>query len=191
MENVSDAVTGVIELEKNLVFLLDLEKAIAELNPELALKAPAGGSTPLEFNLDRPIRVLHADDSNVIRHNVRIRLEENGHFTVHSVGNGEEAWNYLVNIREKALAPGSSLSDFVDIVLTDIEMPGMDGYHLCKRIKEAPEFKDIPVVLFSSLITEKLVHKGQSVGADGQFSKPDLSLMSFMRDLIERKLKAA
>lgn len=191
MENVSDAVTGVIELEENLVFLLDLEKAIAELNPELALKAPAGGSAPLEFNLDRPIRVLHADDSNVIRHNVRIRLEENGHFTVQSVGNGEEAWNYLVNIREKALAQGSSLSDFVDIVLTDIEMPGMDGYHLCKRIKEAPEFKDIPVVLFSSLITEKLVHKGQSVGADGQFSKPDLSLMSFMRDLIERKLKAA
>ena len=192
MENVSDAVTGVLELEKNLVFLLDLEKAIGELNPELALKAPSDGAgSPFEFNLDKPIKVLHADDSNVIRHNVRLRLEENGHFAVHSVANGDEAWEYLMNLKDKALAEGSSLYDSVDIVLTDIEMPGMDGYHLCKRIKESPDFKDLPVILFSSLITEKLIHKGQSVGADGQFSKPDLSLLGFMRDLIEKRQKAA
>ena len=192
MENVSDAVTGVIELENNLVFLLDLEKAIAELNPELALKAPsAAAEGRLEFSLDRPIKVLHADDSNVIRHNVRARLEENGHFAVHSVGNGEEAWNHLMSLREKARAEGAALTDFVDVVLTDIEMPGMDGYHLCKRIKDSPEFKDVPVILFSSLITDKLIHKGQSVGADGQFSKPDLSLLSFMKELVENRQKAA
>jgi two-component system chemotaxis response regulator CheV len=70
-------------------------------------------------------------------------------------------------------------------------MPGMDGYHLCKKIKESEEFKDIPVILFSSLITDKLIHKGQSVGADGQFSKPDLSLLSFMKELVEKRQKAA
>jgi two-component system chemotaxis response regulator CheV len=122
---------------------------------------------------------------------VRARLEEAGHFAVHSVGNGEEAWNHLLSLREKALAEGVALTELVDVVLTDIEMPGMDGYHLCKRIKESPEFKDIPVILFSSLITDKLIHKGQSVGADGQFSKPDLSLLSFMKDLVEKKQKAA
>jgi two-component system chemotaxis response regulator CheV len=145
MENVSDAVTGVIELEKNLVFLLDLEKAIAELNPELALKAPSTAAEGrLEFGLDRPIWVLHADDSNVIRHNVRARLEQNGHFAVHSVGNGEEAWNHLVSLREKALAEGVTLTELVDVVLTDIEMPGMDGYHLCKRIKESANSRTFP-----------------------------------------------
>ena len=68
-----------------------------------------------------------------------------------------------------------------NVVLTDIEMPGIDGFHLCKLIKDDPELKSIPVVLFSSLITEKLLHKGAAVGADGQFSKPDSDgLMRFV-----------
>ena len=192
MENVSDAVTGVIELENKLVFLLDLEKAIAELDPELALKAPSGNSDgAMDFNLGKPIKVLHADDSNVIRHNVKMRLEDKNNFVVQSAINGEEAWNMLVGIKEKAREQGCALSEFVDVVLTDIEMPGMDGYHLCKRIKDDPGLKDVPVILFSSLIADKLLHKGKEVGADGQFAKPDLTLMTFMKDLVEKKKKAA
>jgi two-component system chemotaxis response regulator CheV len=59
--------------------------------------------------------------------------------------------------------------------LSDIEMPRMDGYHLCQKIKNDQILKALPVVLFSSLITDKLRHKGQSVGVDAQFSKPNLS----------------
>ncbi|HOW55515.1 MAG TPA: chemotaxis protein [Syntrophorhabdaceae bacterium] len=194
MENVSDAVTGVIELENKLVFLLDLEKAIAELNPEFALKAPSeeeGGAGSIKLDLDKPIKVLHADDSNVIRHNVKLRLEEHNNFIVHSVTNGEEAWRYLAEIEEQARQNGSDITEFVDVVLTDIEMPGMDGYHLCKKIKEDQGLSNVPVILFSSLINEKLIHKGQSVGADGQFAKPDLGLMTFMRDLVQKRQKAA
>ena len=70
-------------------------------------------------------------------------------------------------------------------------MPGMDGYHLCKLIKDDPEvLKSIPVVLFSSLITEKLLHKGAAVGADGQFSKPDLTLMRFIKEAVEKRRAA-
>lgn len=192
MENMSDAVTGVIELDGKLVFMLDLEKAIAELNPDLALEAPSDSqATPGKIHEGRPIRVLHVDDSNVIRRNVKARLEEQGDIAVVSAGNGQEAWNWLIEMNTKAAAPDSQLSDYVDIVLTDIEMPVMDGYHLCKRIKESPEFQKLPVVLFSSLITDKLIHKGESVGADGQFSKPDMSLIGFIRDLINKREKAA
>ncbi|HVN95804.1 MAG TPA: chemotaxis protein [Syntrophorhabdaceae bacterium] len=192
MDGVSDAVTGVIELENKLVFLLDLEKAISELNPELAIKSSSSDdATPFEFNLDKPIKVLHADDSNVIRHNVKLRLEENHCFSVDSVINGEEAWKHLVALKENAHKQGRELTDFVDVVLTDIEMPGMDGYHLCKRVKEDQELKTLPVILFSSLITDKLAHKGEAVGADGQFAKPDLKLLGFMRELVEKRRKAA
>jgi two-component system, chemotaxis family, chemotaxis protein CheV len=192
MENVSDAITGVIELEGKLVFLLDLEKAISELNPELAIKPSSEEDDGvLTFDLDKPIKVLHADDSNVIRHNVKLRLEEKKGFTVQSVINGDDAWKYLLDIKENAHKNGYQLDTLIDVILTDIEMPGMDGYHLCKRIKEDQELKSIPVILFSSLITEKLVHKGEAVGADGQFAKPDLKLITFMKDLVEKRRKAA
>jgi two-component system chemotaxis response regulator CheV len=93
-------------------------------------------------------------------------------------------------VKKKCGANGEMLSTYVDVVLTDIEMPGMDGYHLCKLIKDDQVLKSIPVVLFSSLITEKLLHKGAAVGADGQFSKPDLTLMQFMKEAVERRRAA-
>jgi two-component system, chemotaxis family, chemotaxis protein CheV len=192
MENVSDAVTGVIELDGRLVFLLDLEKAISELNPELAIKPSSENDDgTFTFDLDKPIIVLHADDSNVIRHNVKLRLDEKRGFTVQSVINGDDAWKYLLNIKENAHKQGYGPDTLLDVVLTDIEMPGMDGYHLCKKIKEDQELKSIPVILFSSLITEKSIHKGEAVGADGQFAKPDLKLINFMKELVEKRRKAA
>ena len=192
MENMSDAVTGIVELDNKLVFMLDLEKAIAELDPNLALKAPQGDEyVSADAHQGKLIRILHVDDSNVIRRNVKARLEEQGDITVVSTGNGNEAWNWLVEANSKALSTGSKLSDHIDVVLTDIEMPVMDGYHLCKKIKSSAEFQMLPVILFSSLITDKLVHKGESVGADGQFSKPDLSLIGFIRELMGKKDKAA
>ncbi len=138
-----------------------------------------------------PIKVLHADDSVVIRNTMRRRLEENGIFSVKSVTNGDEAWSYLADVKKKIEADGVPLSDSVDVILTDIEMPGMDGYHLCKRVKDDQDLKSIPVVLFSSLITDKLFHKGEAVGADGQFSKPDLSLIQFMKEAVEKKRQQA
>ncbi len=188
-ENLSDSVTGVVMLDERLVFLLDLEKAISDVDPRLAISvSPAIDDTVTSGY--KPIRVLHADDSLVIRKTLQRRLEENRIFVVESVANGDEAWSYLGEVKKKCGANGEPPSTYVDAVLTDIEMPGMDGYHLCKLIKDDPELKSIPVVLFSSLITEKLLHKGTAVGADGQFSKPDLTLMRFMKDAVERRRAA-
>ncbi len=187
MDGLSDTITSVIELEDKLVFLLDLEKAVADLNPNLAIQSASQSELQSGTVADRPIKVLHADDSGVIRTTVRKQLEENKIFAVKSATNGDEAWEYINDVKKRCREDGSKLSDALEIVLTDIEMPGMDGYHLCKRIKDDPELKDVPVVLFSSLITEKLFHKGEAVGADAQFAKPDMQLMLFMKEAVEKR----
>ena len=186
MDGMSDTITSVIELEDKLVFLLDLEKAISDLNPDLAI-SDSCNFTVIAASDAQPINVLHADDSLVIRNAVKKRLQENNIFLVQSVINGDEAWAYLVALKDKCRNSGVPLTNFVDVVLTDIEMPGMDGYHLCKRIKDDPELKSIPVILFSSLINEKLLHKGEAVGADGQFAKPDLQLMNFIKNMVDKR----
>ena len=187
MDGLSDTITSVIELEDRLVFLLDLEKAVSDLNPELAISDSSKNLLRDAAFIGAPIRVLHADDSGVIRTTVKRQLEENKIFSVMSTNSGDEAWEHMVDLKNKAREAGVKLTDLVDIVLTDIEMPGMDGYHLCKRIKDDPELQSTPVVLFSSLITDKLTHKGAAVGADGQFAKPDMQLMLFMKDLVEKR----
>jgi two-component system chemotaxis response regulator CheV len=185
-EDLTDSVTGVITLNERLVFLLDLEKAISDVDPRLAISVSRTIADTVTGDY-KPIQILHADDSLVIRKTLKSRLEENRVFTVESVTNGDEAWSYLGEVKKKCAGGGEPLSTYVDVVLTDIEMPGMDGYHLCKLIKDDPELKSIPVVLFSSLITEKLMHKGKAVGADAQFSKPDLALMQFMKEAVEKR----
>jgi two-component system chemotaxis response regulator CheV len=191
MDGLSDTITSVIELEDRLVFLLDLESAIADLNPELAISDTSKDPLYDGAYAGAPIKVLHADDSVVIRSAVKRQLEEHEIFSVTSANNGNEAWEHMVALKKRAHESGTQLAEMIDIVLTDIEMPNMDGYHLCKRIKDDPELQSIPVVLFSSLITEKLVHKGEAVGADGQFAKPDMQLMLFMKDLVEKRRQAA
>jgi two-component system, chemotaxis family, chemotaxis protein CheV len=183
-ENMSETITSVIELDDRLVFMLDLEKAISDLNPNLAISGPSIAGIESKIDDEAVIKVLHADDSGVVRTSVKRLLEEHGLFAVTSVTNGDEAWAYLSNLRG---IEGKSITETVDAVLTDIEMPGMDGYHLCKKIKEDPVLKSLPVILFSSLITDKLFHKGTAVGADGQFAKPDLTLINSMRQLVREK----
>jgi two-component system chemotaxis response regulator CheV len=79
---------------------------------------------------------------------------------------GQQAWDIIQENRDGG---GRQF----DLVLSDIEMPRMDGLHLTSRIKNDPILKEIPVVLFSSLITADNIRKGHSVGADAQVSKPD------------------
>jgi len=191
MEGLSDTITSVIELDDRLVFLLDLEKAVSDLNPDLAITDSSKNLLQDGVFAGTPIRVLHADDSGVIRTTVKRQLEEHKIFSVISTNSGDEAWEQIVVLKNKAHETGAKLTDLVDIVLTDIEMPGMDGYHLCKRIKDDPELKSTPVVLFSSLITDKLIHKGEAVGADGQFAKPDMKLILFMKELVEKRRATA
>ena len=169
----NNTVIGVVKLEDRIIFLLDLEKVVANLNPKLGLRLDDLG----EDWTNEGYRALVADDSALIREMQRDLLEKAG-FTVEVVSNGRAAWERLLDFKKNAEENNRPITDFVHVVVSDIEMPVMDGLNLTLRIKEDPLLKKLPVLLFSSLITEKLRHKGVSVGADDQISKPEVTQLA-------------
>lgn len=170
----SNTIVGVVKLEGRIIFLLDLEKVVATLNPKLSLRLDNLGE---DWDGETGYRALVADDSALVREMQRDLLEKAG-FKVFITTNGREAWEALTTFKRKVEEEGKPLSDFVQVVVSDIEMPYMDGLNLTSRIKNDPVLKRLPVLLFSSLITEKLKHKGISVGADGQISKPEVGTLA-------------
>lgn len=169
----SESITGVVKFEDRLVFILDLERIVAELNPNLRLRLDEN----VEFSANNTYRALIADDSPLIREMIRDLLQQAG-FSVEKTNNGRECWDRLMEIKRHATEEGRPISDFVQVVISDIEMPMMDGHNLCKRIKDDVMLRELPVILFSSIITEKLRHKGESVGADDQCSKPEITQLA-------------
>ena len=166
-------ITGVVRLEDRIVFILDLEKIVTELNPNLGLRLDAA----INWKETQNYRAFVCDDSSLIRKMLKTLLQE-ANIEVRDFTNGQEAWDELCSLRKKAIEEGKDVSDYIQVVISDIEMPRMDGHTLCKTIKEDPYMKKIPVILFSSLITDKLRHKGESVGADEQISKPGVTLLA-------------
>ena len=169
----SNSITGVVKLEGRIVFLLDLERIVAELNPDLGLKLDDN----VVFESGHNYRALIADDSTLIREMIRDLLTKAG-FAVEHTNNGRDCWDRLQEIKVRAEEEQRPVTDFVHVVVSDIEMPMMDGHNLTKRIKEDPALKNVPVVLFSSIITDKLRHKGETVGADLQISKPEITQLA-------------
>lgn len=165
-------IIGMVNLGDHFIQLLDLESLLAELDPESMTR-------PVD-NLPRPERsykALVADDSASIRFMLTRNLEEAG-FTLDVVSNGQEALDRMLRISKEISNGNGTLRDHIDILISDIEMPLMDGFSLTKRVKEDPNLGSLPVILYSSLITRELRHKGESVGADDQISKPELSQMA-------------
>jgi two-component system chemotaxis response regulator CheV len=167
----SNCITGMVRMEDHFVLMLDLEKVLSELNPEFA------GTDAITTRAQQNYKALIADDSTTLRYLIKQNLEQ-ANFAIETHNDGEEAWNRLQQLKEQAREQGKKPSDLLDIIISDIEMPRMDGYHLTKRIKDDPDLKELPVILFSSLITEKIRHKGQSVGADDQISKPEFNTLA-------------
>lgn len=167
-----NSITGVVKFSHRIVFLLDMEKITADLNPD-ALPMTEPEPTIVKQVKSRQLRAMVVDDSHMARKMVAGVLEKAG-FEVKTAENGEQAWNMLKTIRDKVADESRSLHDFIDVLVSDIEMPVMDGHNLTKRTKEDPVLRDLPVVLCSSIITETLHHKGISVGADDQISKAEL-----------------
>ena len=180
------SVTGVVRLDQRVVFLLDMENVVADLDPELAIKFSGLPSNLVKA--DHVYTILHADDSGNVRSLVKRSLEDSGQFKVIQASSGEAAWDILQRVRNQIAESGEPVSRVLDAVISDIEMPRMDGLTLCRKIKEDPLLKSLPVALFSSLISHSLEHKGRSVGADAQFAKPDLQQLSEkVLELIDQK----
>lgn len=166
--------TGITEIRDQLILMVDFESVISKIDPQKAMHDVRFDN---EGNIDREkCRIFVADDSAIIRGVMTKTLDASGYHNIRSFQNGLECWQAI----EKAMRDGDSTP--CDLLVTDIEMPQMDGLHLCKRIKEHPELKHIPVVLFSSLITDDTLHKGKRVGADDQINKPALERLVEIAD---------
>ncbi|MFC4679134.1 chemotaxis protein [Desulfovibrio legallii] len=190
LQNMSrSSITGVVRLEERVIFLLDLEAIVAELHPAMALRFDGAGLTEKD---GKTYRILHVDDSSSIRSLLLDLLNKEGRFVVEQRVNGQEAWNYLQELRDRCQQENRPIFDFVQGVITDIEMPAMDGLALCKHIKEDPVLRQLPVAIFSSMINESLSRKCAVVGADAQYTKPDLKALSVkLHELISRLLATA
>jgi len=168
----ANCITSMVQIDDHFTLLLDLEKVLTELDPDFATE-----EMPAPPDVQRNFTALIVDDSTILRHMIKQRLEE-ARFDISTLNNGEDAWNFVKQLKSKAEAEGKRVVDYFDIIISDIEMPRMDGYTLTKHIKDDPVLKDIPVILFSSLINDELRHKGLSVGADDQVSKPEFATLA-------------
>ncbi|MBC8413987.1 chemotaxis protein CheV, partial [bacterium] len=145
-------VTAIIKFDDKMVLLLDFEKITSDVNPGTGMDL--GKADDIEArvtNLDRTkYTVLIAEDSGYILKIIVKNLQKAG-YKVLSNTDGQQAWDRL-----QALIKSDgfqTINDHIDIVVSDIEMPKMDGLHLIKNIKTTPALKDLPCVVFSSLIT--------------------------------------
>ncbi len=154
-------VTAVTELkDKQLVMMLDVEKILSDTTNYDDSHIYVG-LTPL----NKQATVLYADDSTVARNQIARTLEALG---VHGIAtqNGRQAWEELEKIASQAEVAGRPVKDYVQVILTDVEMPEMDGYVLTRKVKADPRFNGIPVLMHSSLSSEANRHLGLSVGVD-------------------------
>lgn len=179
--NGADSVaTGIAQCGKELVIILDFEKIVAEIAPETTIQV-----ADVDKMGDRPIcnsPIVIAEDSILLSKMIDDSLERAGFTNIKNFSNGQEAWDYLSQIHND-----SDLYDKVNLVITDIEMPEMDGHRLTKLIKDDEHLKKIPVIIFSSLINEQMRQKGKELGADEQLSKPEIGhLITVMDELLAR-----
>lgn len=162
-------VTGIILLEGDIITLLDFESigAVLGVNGDVHLKRQDPSTGPVQRS-ERPL--VYVDDSPLIRRMLEDALTAAGYCNIQGFTDGQEAWEYLVRIA--AESPAGAIAERVSCLVSDIEMPRMDGFHLTKRIREHAILKTIPVILFSSLISKDNEKKGKQVGATAQVSKP-------------------
>lgn len=159
--------TGIIRLDDKLIIILDFEKIVAEINPETGLKLSDVEQMRGRARNDSPI--LIAEDSALLSKMIVNCLTQAGYDNITTTDDGQACWEKLGEYRRSG-----HLDEKVACVITDIEMPRMDGHALTKKIKTNDELKHIPVVIFSSLVNDEMRRKGEQLGADAQLSKPEI-----------------
>lgn len=162
-------VIGVIKHNEEMILLLDFEKIMVDINPDSGISVESVKKLGKRERSEK--KIIIAEDSPLLRKLLHDTMHEAGYDNIDFFENGQDALNYL----EALAKAGGNIEEHVQLVITDIEMPQMDGHHLTKRIKTNPDLKILPVIIFSSLITDDLRHKGDQVGAEDQISKPEIA----------------
>jgi len=165
----SSHVIGVIKRQEEMILLIDFEKIIVDINPESGISVESVKKLGKRERSDK--KIVIAEDSPLLRKLLHDTLTEAGYANLEFFENGLDTINYL----EQLTKVTNDIAEHVQIVVTDIEMPQMDGHTLTKKIKEHTILSKLPVLIFSSLITDDLRHKGDQVGAEDQISKPEIA----------------
>lgn len=167
-------ITGVVKMEDRIILILDFEKIIGELCSTQALSTPTEELMLAHPSVNRGEKtILVADDSRFIRNTICGSLRLAG-YQVIEAENGEEAWDLVNALRQKCTESGTDMSELLNLIITDIEMPRMDGLHLTSLIRKESALDLIPVVIFSSLASQDNKAKWKSLGASDILTKPDL-----------------
>lgn len=175
--------TGIAQCGDQLVTILDFEKIVAEIAPETGIQMDEIDKMGVRSIHDNSI--LLAEDSILLSKMIKESLNRAGYVNITDFNNGKEAWDYLCRIKDDP-----DLHEKAGLLITDIEMPEMDGHRLTKLVKDDDKLKQIPVIIFSSLINDEMRIKGKQLGADEQLSKPEIAhLVGVMDDLLSRKGK--
>ena len=167
--NGTSHVIGVIKREEEMILLLDFERIIVDINPELGINVNSIKKLGKRERSNK--KIVIAEDSPLLRKLLHDTLNEAGYVNLEFFENGKDAIAYLEGLEKVS----TDISEHVHIVVTDIEMPQLDGHTFTRRIKENSHLAKLPVLIFSSLITEDLRHKGDKVGAEAQISKPEIA----------------
>lgn len=159
--------TGIIKKMESLIIVLDFERIVEEICPETSLKISE--LAELGERERNTIPIVIAEDSPMLQKLVTDALTQSGYTNLHIYANGQEAWDKLQELKKN-----NGVDYGVKCIITDIEMPQMDGHRLIRLIRSDEALKHLPIIIFSSLINEDMKRKGERLGADAQISKPEI-----------------
>lgn len=171
--------TGIIKKDGKLIIILDFEKIVTDINPETGLKLSDIIELGERKRSDVPI--LIAEDSPLLNKLIVDSLKKAGYTNLIHTENGQQAYDVI----NQCKADGT-LKEHVGVIVTDIEMPEMDGHRLTKLVKSDETTSHIPIIIFSSLVNDEMKKKGSALGADAQLSKPEIgNLVKIVDRLVE------
>ena len=165
-------IIGSITIEQREILVLDLEQIVGEIIPASITNYNDAIIDGTKNSIGREdVKIFFAEDSYIIRTKLASLLNKLGYTNITEFAHGRAALDAIKEAQSKADAEGKPLASVVDLLITDIEMPQMDGLALCETIKKQLGY-DIPILMFSSLINDQLAKKCQAAGADHWVSKP-------------------
>ena len=169
-------VIGVIKHKDEMILLLDFERIMVDINPASSISVEDVKKLGKRERSEK--KIVIAEDSPLLRKLLFDTMQEAGYMNLDFFENGRDVYEYL----EALVKADKNIENHVQLVITDVEMPQMDGHHLTKKIKTHPDLRKLPVIIFSSLITDDLRHKGEEVGAEDQISKPEIAELILRMD---------
>ena len=178
----SGVATGIIKNADNLLIILDFERIVEEICPETSPKVSE--IKQLESRERNDIPVLIVEDSTLLCTLIKDSLFQAGYNKLTVKNNGQEAWDYLCELKKN-----NGVDYGAKCIITDIEMPQMDGHRLIRLIRDTEGLKHIPIIVFSSLINDDMKRKGEALGANAQISKPEIGqLVSILDNLVASQI---